>query len=255
MVMLADMLPRILSCVRTLDSAWPLVDGSSVVEQPSEITLPPEQLLDHLQQRYKIDVVVSDEPFRIKMYDSELSGLPPSQSDAEQFTSLLYREISLYPVKLIEKCRLKRVVLCRDFKYRGKKRGGKPHFEQQTLYLNASIRFRSQFADRSTIHHELFHFIDRWNDGRKRSDEAWAAVNPDAFAYGTEASLNDAASNFVSMYSMTLLAEDKAEVYAAMITDPVGIEQLAQSEHVIDWKMKHVMDLLAAFCPQIDDSF
>jgi len=123
----------------------------------------------------------------------------------------------------------------------------------------------SSAAPRSVIHHEFFHIIDYRDDGELYADRRWMDLNPVEFQYGSggkNAQDDSSASlmtsdrpGFLNSYSRTGVEEDKAEVFANMIVNGGLLAGRASTDPVLRAKMERMKELLAKFCPEIDDTF
>jgi hypothetical protein len=60
------------------------------------------------------------------------------------------------------------------------------------------------------------------------------------------------AEGFLTRYSMSEVAEDKAEVFSHMVTDYRAVEKRAACDGVVRAKVSRMREIVEAFCPQVD---
>jgi Putative zinc-binding metallo-peptidase len=170
-----------------------------------------------------------------------------------------------YPIGLVHRSNLKRVVLCEELKFDGQRRNAIPDFEHDVLYLDVKRGDYNTLYQRKVIHHEFFHIIDYKDDGSVYADKAWDALNPASFQYGTggrNAQENASTSlltnrfpGFLNHYSTTGVEEDKAEVFANMMVEPKHVDTRAANDSVIKAKRDAMKSLLQEFCAEVDEEF
>jgi hypothetical protein len=118
---------------------------------------------------------------------------------------------------------------------------------------------------RGVIHHEFFHIIDYQDDGEVYRDDAWASLNPDGFRYGTGGKdmqddhgagvWDDSLRGVLNRYSTAGVEEDKAEIFAYMITAYQAVERRAANDPVLFAKTETMRDLVARFCSEAGPDF
>lgn len=199
-----------------------------------------------------------------------ISGRQTSPDRLEHYARLLYGELSFYPDALVTRMGLRRIVLCADLTVDGLPRGGLSYKENGTLFLEASRGASVPIYQQKVIHHELFHMIDII-DGRRDgelvyADKEWTNLNSGgrkAYTGETEGLANDETAwhlfiespGFITHYSTIDVAEDKAEVYANMITLPSWVQYLGTLDGVVEAKRKLMMRILEDVCECVDATF
>jgi hypothetical protein len=221
--------------------------------------------LARLAETYAIEIVADAPTFPVKTTHGVIDGKHARRPAVEAYATLFVPEWSLYPPELVKRAELKRVVFCEELTFAGGRRNAIPDYEHDTLYLDVSRGNYSPSYLRKVIHHEFFHVIDYKDDGSVYADEQWAALNPPGFKYGTgglaaqgdanTSVLTDKRPGFLNLYSMTGVEEDKAEVFANLIVDFAYVERRARKENVLRAKAERMRELLAAFCPDVNDAF
>jgi len=213
------------------------------------------ELLQHLIAQFDIQVTVEGRHDQSYFESRDICGCPASSEQLAQFIPLLAQELDIYGRKLIKAINLRRIHLSTELTHNDQPVAGV--CGPETIYLN--VRLSSTHA-RRTIHHELFHMLDRLN-ARMQSDLVWKELNPPSFVY-TEVipttrmwNLYTADSGFVTEYSTTSISEDKAETYALMITFPKLVSASIQRDDIVAHKVAHIESRISAICDAEDDQF
>lgn len=86
----------------------------------------------------------------------------PDPKDVEEYAPILADELSIYPDSFLGSSSLKRIVLCRDFRIKGKTAAGGTCFGLRAVFLPPALVTYEHSADRrvKAIHHEIYHVID-----------------------------------------------------------------------------------------------
>lgn len=219
--------------------------------------------LDKIAKIYKIGVVTADLSFPVKTTHGTIDGKNADGKELQDYTSLFALEFALYPPELVQGAQLKRVVLCSNLAFDGQRRNAIPDFEHDTLYLDVNRGTHNRSYLRKVIHHEFFHIIDYHDDGSVYADERWKTLNQATFKYGSggraaqdlqgTSVLTTKFPGFLNHYSTTAVEEDKAEVFANLIVDHAYVEDVAMKDRVLNSKVKRMKELLAKFCPEMND--
>lgn len=220
---------------------------------------------DSLARTHGIAIVRRGEPFPVRNPYGPIAGADAAPSALRRYEPVFVHAFGRYPVDLVRRVGLRRVVLCRDLAFAGQRRGAVPDFDHDTLYLDIL-----RGADRPgylsrVLHHEFFHMVDYKDDGRLYADPEWAALNPQGFRYGRGGKnaqevrgtgvLTRRHPGFLNHYATTGVEEDKAEIFALLLTDPQAIARRAAVDPVVRAKVQRMRALLARFCPAVDDAF
>jgi hypothetical protein len=218
-----------------------------------------------LARRDGIEIVALEPRFPVGTTYGKIVGGAASTDESDRYAVLFVREFGLYPPSLIGRCKLKRVVFCKDLAFDGQLRGAIPDFEHDTLYLDVLRGGYDRLYLCKVLHHEFFHIIDYRDDGRLYEDKAWAALNPPGFKYGTGGKhaqkiasareLTDKFPGFLNYYATTGVEEDKAEAFANLIVDSAYVAERVRSDPVLGAKVQALKRSLAKFCPEVDESF
>ena len=222
-------------------------------------------LFAQIGQTYDISIVAADPVFPVKTTYGKIEGHVADADEIDRYAALFAREFTLYPRSLIKRSGLKRVVLCKDLAYAGQLRGAIPDFEHDTLYLDVIRGGYDRKYLCKVIHHEFFHMIDYRDDGLVYEDKQWSSLNRPDFKYGTGGKnaqlvadaqvLTDKFPGFLNYYSSTGVEEDKAELFANLIVDEDYVEHRTRTDRVLRAKVQALKELMAKFCPDVDEPF
>ena len=156
-----------------------------------------------------------------------ICGHPPARTDLNAMCPLYSCERALYPAAFLESIGLHRLLFCEQLSYGGQERRDVPDLDGGTLYIDVSDRALRR--SRHAFHHELWHMADYKLRGKlfEQPDAEWEQHNPPTFAYGfggkfmrTPGSADPPSApseHFLNAYSTSSIAEDKAEVWAALM--------------------------------------
>jgi Putative zinc-binding metallo-peptidase len=216
-----------------------------------------------IREKYAIQVV-EDEDYPVTTYHGLIAASNAEARELKFYYLNIASDFLLYPSGVVKQSRLKRIVLCRGLSFAGQSRAAVPDFEHDTLYYDVVCGAYSRNYQRHAIHHEFFHIIDYRDDGEVYSDESWARLNPQTFRYGDGGAkmqgnplsgLPREIPEFLTTYATSGVEEDKAEMFAYMMTDYAGVAKRADTDAVIREKMAAMKRLLEKFCSEIDQTF
>jgi len=223
-----------------------------------------DRALQRFTTKYQLSLLQRPS-FPVKTRHGDINGSVVAASDIKVYARLFFPEWDLYPPALIKKIMLKSVAFCTDLSFAGQARTAIPDMENHVLYLDVKRGFYSNTYVRRTIHHELFHFIDFYDDWKLYQDDEWAALNPKGFTYqsggknaqgSAQASLiTDAHPGFFTTYSMSGVEEDKAEVFSVLIVLSAIAQAREKKDPIIAAKIARMKQLLVRFVPEVDETF
>jgi hypothetical protein len=223
-----------------------------------------DSALAALRKKYALSIVTANPTFPIKTTHGVIDGAAATTDEIVAYAPLLAFEWNLYPESLIRRSRLKCIVLCKDLTFTSTARSAIPDFEHDTLYLDIVRGSYSDSYVRKVIHHEYYHVID-WRDDGSLQDDSWAHLNPPGFQYGKggESAQGDSTSSidtqnlagFLNTYSMTSVAEDKAEIFAHLMVAPKYLAARVAADAVIRSKVARMKENMKSFCPEMDCAY
>jgi hypothetical protein len=219
------------------------------------------RLLTELRQTMAVRV----EPNRGRLRSQTRAGFIKAEAvtaaDLERAVPILSTELHLYPADFVRLLKLKRIGLCKGLSVEKADLGGSTDVVNGTIYLNVPPSCSRDFELRLSLHHELFHLLDYADDEILFDDQQWSSHNPAGFEYGYaftaggKIQMAKASQGFVTDYSLTDPAEDKAEVFSHMIVSADDVERRAKDDLFLKAKMRAMKLRLAGFCCSIDDRF
>lgn len=246
-------------------------------EQPPEAPAPdraaPEQVpdsfdfassLQRFQTKYSL-TLLQRPPFPVQTRHGEINGAIAATANIQSYARIFFPEWDLYPSALIQKIKLKSVAFCTKLSFAGQARSAIPDMENNILYLDVTRGTYSKTYLRRTIHHELFHFVDFYDDWKLYQDDEWAALNPKDFTYGsggkdaqdqaTASLLTEKYPGFFTLYSRTGVEEDKAEVFSILVVLAATAKAREAKDPIIAAKIARMKQLLTRFTPTVDQRF
>ncbi len=215
--------------------------------------------IEAFEKKYSVDLVVSGFNFST---EPKVTG-----ADSEQvgrYLPLFFSEFNLYPPELVKKSGVTKIVLCSDLKYAGQKRAAYPGLVSGVMCYDVEQGSFSEVYQRSVIHHEYFHLLDYRDDQRLYVDKHWETLNPEGFTYGIGGknvqddktqSVTFDKLGFVNKYSTQGVEEDKAEMFAYLMTRPELMAQRLQTDSVVAAKSRMLKNLLYSFSDSANEEF
>jgi hypothetical protein len=216
-----------------------------------------------IEKKYGILVTWKDREYPVRTRHGQIGATNAEPPEVDPYSAVL-AEFLVYPPDLIRRSRLRRIILCRSLSFAGQDRSALTDYDHDELYLDVVKGEYNRFYQREVIHHEFFHIIDYQDDGQVYSDDHWARLNPESVRYGdggTKIQDNPLSGlptdipGFLSSYAMSGVEEDKAELFAHMMTEYAVVSKRAATDNVLREKVSALKALLARFCPEMDDTF
>ena len=176
----------------------------------------------------------------------------------------LRKEFAKYPADLVRRSGVKRIALCRDLKSGETRIAGVAVEANATIYVDSTASVGNESHRRRTLHHEFFHFLDYTRDGDVTRNEPWETINRGTVSYGSapppmKPGQYDWASHpalgFISDYSLKALPEDRAELFAGMMTNNLKLRLLVQSDQKLAAKVGLLKAELRHFSPEVNETF
>lgn len=189
--------------------------------------------------------------------------------DAERYVRVYAEEFGKYPPSFLRKVRLEWVAFVKDLNVRGEARGASYErwFAATTrrpgggLVYDVRVGGRNEAYIRWNLHHEFFHFIDEF-DLHGVDAAAWSALNADGFRYTGlrvphRRAFEHPAPGLLTDYAQKSVAEDRAELFAAMMTDEERARLLAivESDPIVRRKFRSLASFLAQLDPAMGERY
>jgi len=187
---------------------------------------------------------------------------PADRPAAAAYLKLYAEEFSKYPKSLLRRVGVEWVAVVKNLSMCGHPRQASffPTFAFHSMAPGGGLIFDVRHGATSdaylrwVMHHEFFHFVDAAQPpGEMR---AWAALNPTGFRYsGMDApfagKLEHPELGMVTRYAMKSIAEDRAEIAAALFTDESidSLRHIARNDPIIRKKVNKITRIFAAIEP------
>ncbi len=227
--------------------------------------LPPESdslrgLSEKLRTSRGVEILHARSPFELGLGHGPVAGQPGGEGVLAAATVTMVDELMLLPHSFLERIGLRRVLLCAELREAGRPIPSLPNY-RNTLLLDAGA---SPAYMRRLIHHEVFHFADLADDGVVLADPIFAALNSPSFEYGSggrsmrersSAAFGEAPDGFVSRYATSAVEEDKAEVFAFLMTRPEAMTALGHRDPVLAAKAAYIRRRVALLSDELDQAF
>ncbi|MDC0974632.1 putative zinc-binding metallopeptidase [Candidatus Pelagibacter sp.] len=212
-----------------------------------------------------IDILINTEDFKNK--NDFFCG--QTKSNYRDVINDLVKEINIYPISFLQNSGLKYVMICEKItdKSLGFEPGGLApgHVDQSpgVFYLNLSAVNKYKNAKvkkdyiRLLFHHEFYHIIDA-SLSLMQLDEPWHKINKVEYsndlivgALGMDTSVE----GFISGYARNNSAEDKAELFAFMISKHKAFKKAIANDAILLKKSKLMIARLKEISQEIDKNF
>ena len=215
-----------------------------------------EQIAE-FEKKHSVEIVFQGHKFK-----GAVTGVDSDK--VHLYLPLLLEEFNLYPAGVLNKAKVDKIVLCKNLAWNKQLRGAIPGFSSRIMYYDAERAINNKFYLRSIVHHEFFHQIDWVDDGKVCVDKQWALLNPKEFKYGNggAAVQGDPTQGvtfdklgFMNKYSTQGVEEDKAEIFAYLMTRQEIMDARVKKDSVVAAKVKMMKTLMRSFSAGLDDSF
>jgi len=212
-----------------------------------------------LRTSHGVELMVASDGFAMPLPNGEVVGRQPSSDQTARTVVRVADELRRYPASFLRAAGLWRVVLCASLRESGR---GIPSLPNVKHSLLLDVAAHGDYLPR-LLHHEVFHFADYADDDVVAFDAEWSALNPRGFTYGPggravrgrgAGSLVEL-DGFVSVYATSALEEDKAELFAVMMTQPAWLARRLEADAILALKHAHLLRLVAGLSPEMGPSY
>jgi hypothetical protein len=175
--------------------------------------------------------------------------------ELEKYVQLFQKEFFKYPKAFVENTKLKKVAMVKNLINQGVSVASMPDYYQENLYMDIYVGNYDKTYQKHVVHHEYYHMIEQQFHGTSYyKDPEWAKFNEPSFQYGSgginarESSVqvvNHPRNGFISGYAMSGLEEDKAELFATLMTteEEDMIREWAETDEIL----RNKIELLTSF--------
>ena len=212
-----------------------------------------------------VDILISTNNFKNKR--DFFCG--QTKSNYRDVINYLVEEIKIYPLSFLKNSGLKYVMICEKItdKSLGFEPGGLApgHVDQSpgVFYLNLSVlnKFKNNKLKKDYIkllfHHEFYHIIDS-SLSLMQLDDAWEKINKIEYSSELivgEIGMDTSIEGFISGYAKNNSAEDKAELFAFMISKHQEFKKAITDDQILQQKSRLMISRLKSISKEIDKNF
>ena len=217
-----------------------------------------DSLITDMYDSYGVTIEVVN-PSSTSWSTSVISFDPLSENDyaeLEKYVHLFRSEFFKYPKKFIINTNLKKVVFVKNLINQSVSVAAMPDYYKENLYMDIFVGNYDKTYQRHVVHHEFYHMIEeQFNGNAYYKDPIWAKMNDPSFQYGNGGinarssdlePVNHPQQGFISGYSMSGLEEDKAEIYAGLMTteEKDKLRKWAKSDKILAAKIFYLSAFL-----------
>jgi hypothetical protein len=188
------------------------------------------------------------------------AGLPFSSDQNEvrrlkQLANIVIYSLKKYPSSLFGAVTLKKIILVKDLSVVGRFRKAMPEPSTDSLYYADNDDLLCLPGMEERVHHEFYHFIEgKINGDMYYHEPAWLKLNVEEFQYGNGGAsvyqikdwqnLGHPHTGFVSLYSESAAEEDKAEVFAWLMSDGFAnrLKDWIKTDTILKSKTQFIID-------------
>ena len=185
----------------------------------------------------------------------------------KQLIHLLKKEIDVYPIEFINNSGLKFIMICDKLTLGDNEVAGLApgHYDQSpgVFYISSNIlkdvknNPRTKSMLKHVFHHEFYHIIDSQLTN-VIIDNQWEKINKNNYSnveISGDLNLDNSTNGFVTQYAKNNQNEDKAELFAMLITKNSYVKKLLNKDKVLFNKTKLLISRLKSISPSINKSF
>lgn len=224
-----------------------------------------DQMAEQFKRDFDVQLVAENEGYPLGGPGGRIDAKNTGERNGDMVLYFLRKEISKYPAELVRASGVKRIVLCRDLKADGRRVAGVASPSNASIYVDSTAQVGDEAHRRRTLHHEFFHFLDHaQHPSDMATNTVWKNANAPGVSYGSAAPpqkpgqynwASHPAPGFISDYSLTAIPEDRAELFAALMTNNLTLRTLLQRDPFLAKKTQMLKDELQRFCPAADEAF
>jgi hypothetical protein len=188
------------------------------------------------------------------------SAKDPQPEVLEQSLLVLKLALAKYPVGACKCVPFWRLILVSDLKGEGTDQDAFAHKHERTIVLSLDPN-DDDFAYKleREFNHEFFHLFEFEYFPDAELDYEWVSLNYEGFEYGLAASdlwhdptrslrRTTIIRGFLSQYGTLSPADDKAEIFSFLLTDPWFVSGRTVDDKIISDKVKLLKDRLGSRC-------
>jgi hypothetical protein len=207
-----------------------------------------------------VEIMHAQRDIELALDNGTVTATAPSEPELVAATVLIVDELRSLPAGLLMKSDLSRVLLLSQLAEDRRTIPSLPNYRRSLIIdVDASPAFL-----RRLLYHEVFHFIDLADDGEVLRDPAWEALNPPGFHYGSggramrdsdASELTSHLPGFATRYATAAIEEDKAELFAFLMTEPAALRAIADRDRFLASKIDAIETLVARVDSSADPDY
>lgn len=226
-----------------------------------------QQSLQVFANQYNLSIEIT--PFTGSSYANTYSTwsflVESDLASLKSYGAAFIDEWAKYPLSWVSSSHVARIAIVKDYAVEGQFRAAGPDPVGQTMYYD--IGYGNQIYAREVIHHEFDHLLEYYYFGSyNHNDPTWQSYNTAGFAYGnggssayggSKAYLQHPQAGFVTGYATYAIEEDKAELYAYLMTGSYYHDLkswIASDSHLSD-KVAYYKQFILSHAPEMTDSY
>ena len=210
----------------------------------------------------KIIFLKNTNTFNQKNFECEKNVTP-----FKELIYLIKKEIDVYPIEFINNSALKFIMICEELTLNESKVVGVApgHYDQSpgVFYISANElkdgknnpRVKSML--KHVFHHEFYHIIDSQLTN-VIIDNRWEKINKNKYSkveISGDLNLDSSINGFITQYARNNQNEDKAELFAMLITKNSEVKKLLNGDKVLFDKVKLLISRLKSISSSINKDF
>ena len=190
-----------------------------------------------------------------------------TNKDNDFIVDIIVSQIDLYPTSFLGKAGLKFVLICGDIKALGSSPEGlaPSHYDQSPGVFMLSVQKIKKQIDagqpqiiKHIFHHEYYHVIDSTLT-KAVVDDDWVNINRNPYSSeNLKANVNEILSDgrgFVSNYAKNNEFEDKAELFAYLVTKNKEMRSVMTKDVIVFRKTKLMIERMKSLSGDINGNF
>ncbi|MCK4325439.1 hypothetical protein KAW55_01635, partial [bacterium] len=245
--------------------------SSAIIGKADEKTSLTKEKIDYIVSEIEIKYSISLSYKNIKATWKEIKYTTAAKSDYDRLLSylrLFQEEFNKYPKEFIKKTKLKLVVFVKNLSCAGQFRAAVPDYYKEILFYDFAYGPCNTIYHRHVIHHEFYHMIEeQFNGDPSWKDPKWAKFNDKDFKYGEGGAAAYGKPNlypvthpqkgFTSLYSMSGLEEDKANIYACLLVGSENrkIAKWIKEDDILKKKINYMKTFLFGICKDMNAEY
>ena len=203
----------------------------------------------------------------IKTFNQKNFECKKNVTSFKQLIYLIKKEIDVYPIDFMNNSGLKFIMICETLTLNESQVVGVApgHYDQSpgVFYISVNELKNSKNDPkvksmlRHVFHHEFYHIIDSQLTN-VIIDNQWKKINKNKYSntkISGDLNLDNSMNGFITQYAKNNQNEDKAELFAMLITKNNKVKKLLNEDKVLFDKAKLLISRLKSISPSINKDF